>query len=149
MSSYINIYLVPKKKLERFGSDDVVEIDVPPLLFVSYCRPCYVYGAFRNELAVPILGSEEEYAELTIEKASSLKAYIQKSIEDAQNIAETYYKIAKNAFNDGLKEEIVDLEESIRQMKDALNDVNMLSSLVSDCEIGVNDFEKVLYNMDC
>lgn len=146
MSSYLNIYLVPKK-LE--GATE----EPKPLLFTSYSRSSDIYQTIYEELNPVFIGNGDtpNYSELKasdLQKAiNEVSKTIKKSEERLVSTAEAY-----KAMSDKIPEEVVDdyvsTKEYLKELKETVSELECISCWVSDIELGCTSFEKVLINID-
>lgn len=156
MSSYLNIYLQPKKSRKTYGFDNegvhtekTVELSQGlPMLLISYSRSSDIYTAFNDSLNPVYAGMETAYTELTESKCKSVIAYIEDDVAKAEKRLEIDYKILKEAgYNSELSDDIHSIEEYVREQKECINSIRGIYDIVYDCEEGYCDFEKVLINI--
>lgn len=149
MSSYLNFYLVPKKKENN-------EEEQKPLLFTSYSRNSGVYQAYREKVNPEYIGNDEEYhyTELTKEKAQytvddtkeslqTLKLRLDNRISAYREMPNLNKEVA-----DDFIEDYVSTREYSRELEDTIKELQFIANLVSDISNDYTDFEKVLINID-
>lgn len=147
MSSYLNFYLVPKKKKGQRKKQK-------PLLFNSINRANHIYGAFYNVLNPTFIGNDEEYhySELTTDDVKRVISHIKEEIADTEKRFTRRIeavKELKNLKGEELNDYVVDYldtKEYIDELNEALSDVEHIKLWVED--IQYSDFEKVLINVD-
>lgn len=144
MSSYLNFYLVPKKKEGQ-------EEEPKPLLFQSWSRNSNVYQAFDENFSIVYVGNKEAYTDITPsivkdvimcieEDLEKVKKRLKEKVNLFKEVSISSLEIYENYQDDYLstKEYIEDLEEQIADLRGIL-------TWVSDLEY--TDFEKVLANI--
>ena len=144
MSSYLNFYLVPKKKEGQ-------EEEPKPLLFQSWSRNSNVYQAFDESFSIVYVGNKEAYTDITPsivkdvircveEDLEKVKKRLKEKVNLFKEVSISSLEIYENYQDDYLstKEYIEDLEEQIADLRGIL-------TWVSDLEY--TDFDKVLANI--
>ena len=148
MSSYLNFYLVPKKKE---GQSEESE----PIHLMSYSRNSDVYQNYYDYLNPAYYSGADDkvnYTELTphdaqyvVDKAREDLLKSEKSFDDMV----TAYKSLDNLPKDTLEDYILDYtsrKQYIDELKDGIRELEFIASLVKDLEF--SGFEKVLINID-
>ena len=153
MSSYLTFYLVPKKSKEKYNDEknsyDTIELQTEPLSLMYYCRSSEVYQIYYKELNPAYCGNEEKYTELTYEDTKRVIREYESEIKEIEDRLSVDYKILKESgFSDELYDEIHSKEDYLYDKKIALKDLQYISDLVYTVTEDVNDFEKVLINID-
>lgn len=146
MSSYLNIYLVPKKDTSRKK--------VKPLLLTSYCRNSNIYGMFVEVINVTYAYKDDEmqYTELTSDLMSSVIASTGEYVKEAQEhfdvLVESYSKLPNlsNEVVENYSIEYNSRKSYLNEMQETLNDLKCLQTMLFDTDY--SDFEKVLINID-
>ena len=143
MSSYLNIYLVPKKK----NDEDIPE----PLLFMSYSRNSGVYQACWENITYIGNGDEYQYTELTSKLMSSIIEGEKKDLDIANRRYTDRVAIAKEVsptkeFLEELMEDSLATKEYIEELRDTIKELESIASWVNN--IKYSEFEKVLANVD-
>lgn len=144
MSSYLNFYVVPKKKYKINGKES------EPLHIYSISRNNEIYQAFQESISPVFVGMEEiHYTELTVEKMkqvvddySTEVKRMEKQYQNKCDIIEKLTKVEEETIN-----ELVQTKEYLDEMADALKELNFINDIVYDISIGCSDFEKVLINV--
>ncbi len=148
MSSYLNFYLVPKKKE---GQSEESE----PIHLMSYSRNSDVYQNYYDYLNPAYYSGADDkvnYTELTphdaqyvVDKAREDLLKSEKSFDDMV----TAYKSLDNLPKDTLEDYILDYtsrKQYIDELKDGIRELEFIAGLVKDLEF--SGFEKVLINID-
>ena len=143
MSSYLNIYLVPKKR----NDEDIPE----PLLFMSYSRNSGVYQACWKSIAYIGNGDSYQYTELTSELMSSIIEDEKKDLDTANKRQTDRIAIAKEVsptkeFLEDLIEDSLATKEYIEELENTIKELENIASWVNN--IQYSEFEKVLANID-
>lgn len=147
MSSYLNFYLVPKKK---------GDVEPEPLLLMSYNRSSNIYSAYYENLNPAFIGTGDKtnYSELTKEGAHFVVEDIKNDLEKAKsglkNRVEAYKTICLNS-EDTIRDYIEDFtstKEYIKELEDSVLELQFIANLVNDIDLKYTDFEKVLINVD-
>ena len=144
MSSYLNFYLVPKKKENN--------IEPKPLLFNSYSRNSEVYQAFWEVLnpAYIGLGDTPNYSELTAEDVNKVLKDLEKDLKSAEKrlnlTIEAYKVLSGGSIPEEAINEYTSTKEYIEDIQETISIVKNIHSWVED--IKYSDFEKVLINID-
>ena len=144
MSSYLNFYVVPKKKYKINGKES------EPLHIYSISRNNEIYQAFQESISPVFVGMEEiHYTELTAEKMkqvvddySTEVRRMEKQYQNKCDIIEKLTKVEEETIN-----ELVQTKEYLDEMSDTLKELNFINGVVYDISIGCSDFEKVLINV--
>ena len=144
MSSYINFYLVPKKKEGQ-------EEEPKPLLFQSWSRNTDVYQIFNENFSIVYAGNKEVYTDITPsivndiiecveEDLEKVKKRLKEKVNLFKGVSISSLEIYENYQDDYLstKEYIEDLEGQITTLHGILTWVSGLD---------YTDFEKVLANI--
>lgn len=149
MSSYLNLYLVPKSKKTKYlpdGKTEEVSLTQEPLLMFSYSRNNPVYQVYNDSLNIAYAGNEDVYTELTLDKAEAVVKEQEADIENIEGQLETYYKILSNCKeNKDIIENILSLEDYLKDLKSTWNQLKSISHLVEECKW--SDFDKILINI--
>lgn len=139
MSSYLNIYLVPKADNE----------EAKPLLLSSFTRNSHVYQYIQDNISISFFGMEDEiqYTELTKEDILLVINDIKKDIDDYRKRIDIYYKIKKSSGSvSEIVNTVIELEELIAELTDALYTIEFIYGIITD--LSFSDFKKVVANID-
>ena len=147
MSSYLTFYLVPKK--EKLENQE-------PLTLISFSRSSNIYQAFQENASVAFIGNGDKpnYTEITKDLITSLEKSLQEDFDKAKSRNEAKLKALKELpelKGEALEEylyESTEMSEYIEELKNTLNHVDFISSIICDIDLGYTDFEKVLANID-
>ena len=146
MSSYLNFYLVPKKKE---GTED----EPKPLCFMSYSRSNPVYESYRETVNPVFIGNDTEYqyTELSTEDANRVVDSAKEDLESVKKRYEANISIYKELGKMPDVKAISDLTETkeyMQELQDNINELQFIANMVSDIALGYTDFGKVLINID-
>lgn len=147
MSSYLNIYLVPKKKE---GQEEQ-----KPLLWNSYSRSTDIYQTFCEYSNVPFIGNGDtpNFSELTVEDISKISNSLREEIKKYQARVDREFEAAKKLgisdiemINQVISEYGSSLEY-LEEQKETLQEIMFIKDMVEEFEY--SDFEpKILVNND-
>lgn len=144
MSSYLNFYLVPKKKEGQ-------EEEPKPLLFQSWSRNTSVYQAFDENLNIVYTGNEKAYTEITPSKVKGVIEYIEEDLKKVKKRLKETIKLFKDTAITSLEvyesyqNDCLSTQEYIEELEEQIADLHGILTWVSDLEY--TDFEKVLANI--
>lgn len=145
MSSYLNIYLLPREK----------EVQNPkPLFLMQWSRSSGVYQAIKESINPSFIGSGEttNYSDLTKEGLDTAISSVEEDIKDwkkrIQSRVDALNKLDKvpQETIDQYIQDTMDDNEYILELQDTLSELYALRNIVVDIEY--SDFEKVLCNID-
>ena len=154
MSSYLTIYLVPKKTTSKYvyQAEKVEEIEITkgiPLVYDSYSRSSDVYQAFWESLNPAYCGNEEKYTELTPAKVEEVLSDKREYISKIEFRLNTLYEILKTSgYSEELFSEILSTSEHLKEENKCLDSIKSIANIVNIIYEGYGDFEKVLINVD-
>lgn len=137
MSSYLNIYLVPKKKYVENNQT---------LLIASYSRNTGIYQAFYENISPIHSHSDEGYATLFKDKIQDVLNDLTKDIESTNRRLGLYKQYAKD--NPDYIQEIIGLEEILGEYKETYNLVSFYYDMCQDMEDDYTDFESMCCDID-
>ena len=129
MSSYLNIYIVPKK-------------DRTPIEIVSYSSADDIYAAISEVINIPWSGEELQYVDLSIENINEIIDDIKQDINKVDKRIIEYEKHANG--NADLIEDILSQKEYREGLDDVLKRILFLSDIIYDAKAGFSDVEKVI-----
>ena len=129
MSSYLNIYIVPKK-------------DRTPIEIVSYSSADDIYAAISEVINIPWSGEELQYVDLSIENINKIIDDIKQDINKVDKRIVEYEKHAND--NADLIEDILSQKEYREGLDDVLKRIRFLSDIIYDAKAGFSDVEKVI-----
>ena len=129
MSSYLNIYIVPKK-------------DKTPIEIVSYSRADDIYAAIADVINIPWSSEELQYADLSLENINQVIDNIKQDINKVDKRIIEYEKHANG--NADLIEDILSQKEYREGLDDILKRLCFLLDIIYNAKEGFSDVEKVL-----
>lgn len=145
MSSYLNIYLVPRK--EHIPEQK-------PLFLMQWSRSSEVYQAIRDAANPTFIstGDKTNYSDLTKDDLDEAIENIQNSIKSCKKRIQSRVE-ALNKINNPPKEtldefiqENIDTSDYITELEETKSDLYALRNIIAD--IQYSDFEKVVCNID-
>lgn len=154
MSSYLNFYLVPRKKSQEPNNPNLIHEEVKPLHFLSYPRSSDIYQSFHEILSPVFIGNGDDYnyQELTYKDALRVRDSINRDIEQAEKsldkICEAFNSIENPSieFTNQHTNEYVSKKEYIEELQETKAEIDGILNWLGDIEY--SDFEKVLINID-
>ena len=145
MSSYLNFYLVPKKK-------DWMTDEPKPLVFNSYSRGTDVYQSIYEELNPMWIGNDDtpRYTEITADDIKKVinatKKYLKNTEAKLEYRMEGYKKLSVEETEDAVND-YVSSKEYTEDIKQNIADLEGIHTWMSDLKY--SDFEeKILINTD-
>lgn len=133
MSSYLNIYLVPKE-------------NKTPLLFNSYSRSTDVYQYCYDEVHPVFV--DAGYTDLTTKEAKQIVDACRADIEKYKKDYNNKYDIIKGNLTLELVEDLMQIKTAYQDLEESLVELNQIYQYVNDINEGYTDFEKVVINID-
>lgn len=136
MSSYLSIYIVPKRKIK----------DEPKkyIILTAYSRNTDIYKYF-NDVISPTY-NEDEYTSLTKNSVSMVLDSFKEEIDSANKRLVEYEKYAIN--NSDLINEIIELKEYIEDLQYWKDKTSFIQDLISDIDYYDNGIEEVCCNIN-
>ena len=141
MSSYLNIYVLPKINDGQ---------EPKKMLLYSVSRSSDLYQAINDAgsfYAYTSIGenAEEQFYELTSDLISLI---CQDSNEEIQVMEKRLNEYEKHAAgNSEIIQEIISTKEYLEELKETYNQLCFIKQVVYDTESGFNDFEKIFINI--
>jgi len=145
MSSYLNIYLVPKGNCDKPKDVPLVSEVNKPLLFCSFSRNHPIYSAISEALNPVWAGNEGVYTQLTEESLKDAIVELDGEIEDLFHKIHEYE--LHSSGNSECIEQLVQYKEEYNDMLSNVENLNFMKMFVSDIKNNYTDFEKVLCNI--
>lgn len=136
MSSYLNIYVQPKKTDKKF-------------LLCSFSRSSDIYQAFYENISVACAhnGKEEtQYTELSTSIIDSVIQDLEMDKAKWVNRVNEYEKHANG--NTEIIEEVIIYKDNVNDIQSNIDSIKMIRTIVQDSEIDCNAFDKVFMNID-
>lgn len=132
MSSYLNIYGIPKE------GDKPIEI-------VSFSRSHCVYEAICNEVNVTRAEDSDVYTDLTTEMIDRVVRSIEKDLKSCTSRLQIYEKYASQ--NSEYIQEIISLQEYIEELNTTKSYCEMIGIIVMQCSLSLSGFSKICCNI--
>lgn len=136
MSSYLSIYIVPKRKTKDEPKKYVI--------LTAYSRNTDIYKYF-NDVISPTY-NEDEYTSLTKNSISIVLDSFKEEIDSANKRLVEYEKYAIN--NSDLINEIIELKEYIEDLQYWKDKTSFIQDLISDIDYYDNGIEEVCCNIN-
>ena len=136
MSSYLSIYIVPKRKTKDEPKKYVI--------LTAYSRNTDIYKYF-NDVISPTY-NEDEYTSLTKNSISMVLDSFKEEIDSANKRLVEYEKYAIN--NSDLINEIIELKEYIEDLQYWKDKTSFIQDLISDIDYYDNGIEEVCCNIN-
>lgn len=139
MSSYLTIYIVPKRKSEKEEKKYI------PL--TSYSRNSEIYRYFYENIHPAYIGSEEPvpYTVLTSESINIVLTAFADSISKAQTRLTEYEKYVSG--NPEYIDEIIELKEYIKNLQYWKDKTSFVQDIINDISV-FSEIEEVCCNID-
>lgn len=134
MSSYLNIYLVPKRE------DDKEEKKY--LLLTSYSRNSDIYKFFQENINPRYTG----HTSLSPGNIQIVIDDLESEIKSSKERLELYDKYARD--NPDYIQEILNVREILGDYNETLNTVKTIKDIVENIEEGYSDFEEICCNIN-
>lgn len=130
MSSYLNIYGIPKE------GDKPIEI-------VSFSRSHCVYRAICDE--INIAWDSDIYTDLTTEMINQVIRSIEEDLKSCTSRLQIYEKYASQ--NSECIQEIINLQEYIEELYTTKSYCEMIGTIVMQCSLSLSGFSKICCNV--
>ena len=134
MSSYLNIYVVPKEESTK------------PMRLTCFSRSHGLYHAIGDTITVPYAEGCEAYIDLTEENMLAILQDISNDISTAEKQLVEYEKYATH--NTDLITDIIGLKEYIEDLIRSQHYLELIQALVFNTTHGFTSFKKVCCNID-
>lgn len=138
MSSYLNIYLVPKRKDKKEKKQY--------LLLSSYSRSSDIYEAFYENINPAFSGNEDKYTTLTKVNIQRILDDLNESIKAVKERLDLYDNYAKD--NPDYIQDIIGTREILQDYQSTYNMVEALKDILDNTVDGYNDFEEMCCNIN-
>lgn len=145
MSSYLNIYLVPRK--DKASTQE-------PLFLMQWSRSSEIYQIFKDTVNPAFIGTGDKtnYTELTkndlditIENVQERIAKCKKRIQARIEALNKINNPPKETLDEFIQENI-DTSDYITELEETKSDLYALRNIIAD--IQYSDFEKIVCNID-
>lgn len=136
MSSYLNIYLQPKKEEKK------------KLLLTSYGRASNVYQTMNENAHITFIGNGDDYQYTTL-TADTLRSVIADVKEEFDGLKKRLdaYKQYLHTSKKGV-DDILELEDTVKELRETIMTIQTLYDIAYDIETGCSDFEGMYVNID-
>ena len=137
MSSYLSVYIVPKRKSEKEEKKHI--------LILSYSRSSDIYQYFDENIHPAFVGVEDtRYTPLNKENLGVVLSDIGKDIDRAKSRLELYEKYASS--NAEYIEEIMSQKEYLEDLEYCKTQISVIEDIVDNAEF-YDDIEEVSCNI--
>lgn len=138
MSSYLSIYIVPKREYK--GEEKKY------IRLTAYSRNTYIYKYFNDIINPTYAGIEDKYTSLTKNSVSMVLTSFKEEIDSAKKRLLEYEKYAIN--NSDYINEIIELKEYIEDLQYWKDKTSFIQDLIDDIDYTNNEIEEVCCNID-
>ena len=140
MSSYLSIYIVPKRKVEEDVKQHIV--------VAEYSRSTDLYEYFSNVIHPAYIGKEDKIPYTTITKANitAILDDFQEDLSKAKARLVEYEKYASN--NPDYIQEIVGLKEYISDLQYWKDKASFIEDMINSSNFYIEGIEEVCCNID-
>lgn len=132
MSSYLNIYGVPKDNSK-------------PVNIASFSRSHCIYSAFCDEINIAWAGNGEVYTDLTANDVDLVIRSIEEDLQSANKRLQVYEKYASQ--NPEYIQEIISLKEFIDELNTTKHYCEFIGFIVVDAAHSFSGFSKICCNV--
>ena len=146
MSSYLNFYIVPRK---REGAEE----EPKPLCLMSYSRNSPVYQHYSEIINPVFIGNDDEYkyTELTLNDVDRVVNSVKEDLENVKKRFDlrvsAYKELGKDVDNDAI-DDFTSTKEYIQELEDEIKELQFIANIIHDIFSNYTDFEKVYVNVD-
>ena len=139
MSSYLSIYIVPKRKTQEEQKKHII--------LTAYSRSTTIYQYFSDNINPVFIGSggEEQYTTLTLQNLTSVLQDFDEDIKKAKDRLVEYEKYASN--NPEYINEIIEQKEYIQDLQYWRDKASFILDIVDDKDC-YEEIEEVCCNID-
>lgn len=138
MSSYLSIYIVPKRKSE--------EEEKKHIIVATFSRNTELYQYFDENISPAYIGSKEHpYTTITRKSISEVIADLDKDIDSSKDRLAEYEKYAKD--NPDYIQEIIELKKYISDLQYTQGEVCFIEEMVDGIDF-YEEIEEVCCNID-
>lgn len=134
MSSYLSIYIVPKRKSDKEEKKHI--------LLAAFSRNSEIYQYFSENIHPVFAGKEDSYTTITKESIREVVTDLSKDISNSKDRLAEYEKYAK--YNPDYIQEIIELKQYISDLQYTQGKVAFIDDIVEDI-----DFYKVIEEVCC
>ena len=137
MSSYLSIYIVPKRKSDKEEKKYI--------LLVAFSRNSEVYQYFSENIHPVFAGKEDSYTTITKESIREVVTDLSKDISSSKDRLTEYEKYVKD--NPDYIQEIIELKQYMSDLRYTQGKVAFIDDIVEDIDF-YNEIEEVCCNID-
>lgn len=134
MSSYLSIYIVPKRKSDKEEKKHI--------LLAAFSRNSEIYQYFNENIHPVFAGKEDSYTTITKESIREVVTDLSNDISNSKDRLAEYEKYAKD--NPDYIQEIIELKQYISDLQYTQGKVAFIDDIVEDI-----DFYKVIEEVCC
>lgn len=134
MSSYLSIYIVPKRKSDKEEKKHI--------LLAAFSRNSEIYQYLSENIHPVFAGKEDSYTTITKESIREVVTDLSKDISCSKDRLAEYEKYAKD--NPDYIQEIIELKQYISDLQYTQGKVAFIDDIVEDI-----DFYKVIEEVCC
>lgn len=137
MSSYLSIYIVPKRKSDKEEKKYI--------LLAAFSRNSEIYQYFNENIHPIFAGKENSYTTITKESIGEVITDLSKDISSSKDRLTEYEKYAKN--NPEYIQDIIELKQYISDLQYTQGKVAFIEDMVDDIDFH-EEIEEVCCNID-
>ncbi len=138
MSSYLSIYIVPKRKSE--------EEEKKHILVAAFSRNSEIYQYFSENINPVYIGNKEHsYTTITKDKIEDVITDLSRDISSSKNVLVEYEKYAKD--NPNFIQDIIELKQHISDLQYTQGEVCFIEEMVDSIDF-YEKIEEVCCNID-
>ena len=138
MSSYLSIYIVPKRKSE--------EEEKKHILVAAFSRNSEIYQYFSENINPVYIGNKEHsYTTITKDKIEDVITDLSRDISSSKNVLVEYEKYAKD--NPNFIQDIIELKQHISDLQYTQGEVGFIEEMGDSIDF-YEKIEEVCCNID-
>ena len=138
MSSYLSIYIVPKRKSEKKEKEYII--------VAAFSRNSEIYQYFRENINPTYIGNKEyPYTTITKESIEDVITDLSRDISSSKNVLVEYEKYAKD--NPNFLQDIIELKQHISDLQYTQGKVCFIEDMIDGIDF-YDEIEEVCCNID-
>jgi hypothetical protein len=138
MSSYLSIYIVPKRKSDKEEKKHII--------VAAFSSSSEVYQYFSDNINPAYIGNKEHpYTTITKENIGEVITDISRDLNSSKNMLIEYEKYAKD--NSTFIHNIIELKQHISNLQYTQGKITFIEDMVDNIDF-YNDIEEVCCNID-
>lgn len=138
MSSYLSIYIVPKRKSEKEEKKHII--------IAAFSRNSEIYQYFSENINPTYIGNKEHpYTTITKESIEDVIKDLSRDISSSKNVLVEYEKYAKD--NPDYIQEIIELKQYISDLQYVQGEVCFIEEMIDSIDF-YEEIEEVCCNID-